>query len=113
MSRWAFNSSSTSLATDCDERRRYQNGRRRGVRWRFTVAASAALEHGVDRPRVSPPIDRLFAQALAAGRRQLVVARAAVVLRLCPLRLHQALPVEPVQRLIQRGVFNGEIALRP
>src|SRR4029079_6296811 len=53
-----------------------------------SIERSDALQDRIDRPRVATPVVRLVAQPLPSGRRQRVVARAAVVVRRAPLGVH-------------------------
>src|SRR5204862_8119725 len=61
---------------------------------------------------VTPPVRGLLAKTLAALRGQRVIACAAIVFGRRPFRVDEALAIEPVQRLIQRGVLDGELAVR-
>ena len=85
-------------------RRKYQN-----------LTASAflrnPLEHAFNGTRIAAPVCSVGTQAITAGRRQRVVPGPTVVLGLPPLRLDEVLPIETVQRLVKRGIFDREIPL--
>src|SRR5690349_10119990 len=104
-------SSSTSARIRASDR-----GRRRNLRMplgRRTTLSLLGVEHGEQRRDVGAQLGGLILQLLAAGRRQLVKLGATIGLRDAPPRAHQALLLEAVQRLVQRGALQPDRPARP
>ena len=116
MSRCGLSSSSISEATLSGRRRRYQN--RENRRPRSVASAKGPRIRYVSRSRTASTarayrrqLVGLLTQALSAGGGERVVARAPVVVRRPPLGVDQALTIQPMERLIERGVLDGEVAV--
>src|SRR5690606_19972862 len=66
-------------------------------------------KHSIHGFRQPLPLLVLFGESPATLRRQRVVARAPVVLRNRPATADQTLPLQPVQRRIQRALVDLEL----
>ena len=77
------------------------------------LSVQRGLEHEVDRARHAAPLRQLVVQLPPAGARQRVEARAAVVRGDVPLGLNQTLPLQPVERRIERALPELQHALGP
>src|SRR5262245_11422578 len=74
--------------------------------------ALSVVEQQVDGGRQRPPRIGLLLELLPSFSRQLVVLRAAVVVREIPLRLDPTAPLEAVQRRIQRSLIDLQRVFR-
>src|SRR5262245_31702022 len=108
LARCPSSSSSTSARTSSGRRRRYENGRSGR-----SAMTSAICQHRVDCPCVAPPRRRVIAELLPAGGRERVVAGPAVGLRRTPLGIDEPTALQPVERLVEGGILEGEVTGGP
>src|SRR5262245_34275132 len=107
--RWTSSSSSTSDLTASGRRLKYPKGRRPESCLRTILSP---VKHRFDSARVTPPVVGFLTKPFASCSRECVVAGAPIVLRWPPLSVDETLSIEPVQRLVERGVFDRELAGR-
>src|SRR5262245_2875769 len=73
---------------------------------------SHRLQYAPDRAHVGCPVGFLQTQLAAAGRRELVEARLAVVLRNPPFPRDEPTLLQPVQGRVERPLFNQDVLFR-
>jgi len=69
------------------------------------------LQNAEQRVDVSAQLDHFGAQLLPAGSADRIEARAPVGVRDSPLGFDESCALEPVEGLVERGVFDGEVAV--
>src|SRR6478672_6843182 len=105
MSTWNWTSSSRSR-----EMRSRELGNRNTRRTPAGTRTSGCLENAVHGARVALPRRRLGAKLRAAVRGERVVLRPAIVLRHAPLGDDRSGVLEAVERLVERGIDDHELA---
>src|SRR4051794_23410967 len=115
MSRWKRISSSISAAA-CAGRRTASRNRRR-TRGRTIGATALGRAWGGEDARhrrgILDPALRLSLEVGASSGRELVIARAATVLRLAPVGVYGATLLEPDERVVERPILDAELAAGP
>src|SRR5262245_37228947 len=109
-SRWYWSSSSSSRSTR--PLRKSERNRRRSLLSQRTTASLHRLHDQRDGGGETFPLCRLRFQGPAAGRRELVILGAPVVLTHGPFRLDPALLLELVKGGVQRALPDPELFVR-